>query len=154
MPSSLTYHNRHCQVMGPNCKIFALKRIRLQVEGRAAPRHLYAVHQPCAGLQLCVCSRLQLPLLRCAPVGSCIQPARPETSSPSPSAPDPHINTLVPQGRDAEAAAGFVDEINLLKRLKGKPNIIQLIDAQVFTEEGLVYMVQVRVGWGGFWGGG
>ncbi|GBF89221.1 serine threonine kinase family [Raphidocelis subcapitata] len=63
------------KVMGPNCRIFALKRIRLQ-------------------------------------------------------------------GRDAEAAAGFVDEINLLHSLKGRPNIIQLIDAQVFTEEGLVYMVQ------------
>lgn len=48
------------------------------------------------------------------------------------------------QGRDAEAAAGFIDEINLLNSLKGKPNIIQLVDAQVFTDEGLVYMVQVR----------
>lgn len=48
------------------------------------------------------------------------------------------------QGRDAEAAAGFVDEINLLNLLKGRPNIIQLVDAQVFAEEGLVYMVQVR----------
>ena len=50
------------------------------------------------------------------------------------------------EGRDAEAAAGFVDEINLLSRLKGKANIIQLVDAQVFAEEGLVYMVQVRSG--------
>jgi serine/threonine-protein kinase TTK/MPS1 len=63
------------KVMGPSCKIFALKRIRLQ-------------------------------------------------------------------GRDAEAAAGFIDEIELLQRLKGKPNIIQLVDAQVFADEGLVYMVQ------------
>lgn len=34
------------------------------------------------------------------------------------------------QGRDAEAASGFLDEINLLRRLRGKQNIIQLIDAQ------------------------
>ncbi len=35
------------------------------------------------------------------------------------------------QGRDAEAASGFIDEISLLERLRGKPNIIQLIDAEV-----------------------
>lgn len=52
------------QVMGPSCKIYALKRIRLA-------------------------------------------------------------------GRDAEAASGFIDEINLLQRLRNKPNIIQLIDSQV-----------------------
>lgn len=52
------------QVMGPGCKIYALKRIRLQ-------------------------------------------------------------------GRDPEAAAGFIDEINLLLRLRNKPNIIQLVDSQV-----------------------
>lgn len=34
------------------------------------------------------------------------------------------------QGRDAEAASGFLDEINILRRLRGKANIIQLIDAQ------------------------
>jgi hypothetical protein len=52
------------QVMGPSCKIYALKRIRLA-------------------------------------------------------------------GRDAEAASGFIDEINLLLSLRNKPNIIQLIDSQV-----------------------
>ncbi|WIA28772.1 hypothetical protein OEZ86_011304 [Tetradesmus obliquus] len=45
-------------------------------------------------------------------------------------------------GRDVEAASGFIDEINLLLRLRNKPNIIQLIDSQVFTDEGLIYMVQ------------
>lgn len=35
------------------------------------------------------------------------------------------------QGRDKEAAAGFIDEINLLQRLRGKMNIIQLLDAEV-----------------------
>jgi serine/threonine-protein kinase TTK/MPS1 len=35
------------------------------------------------------------------------------------------------QGRDAEAAAGFVDEITILKRLRGRSNIIQLVDSQV-----------------------
>lgn len=34
-------------------------------------------------------------------------------------------------GRDVEAASGFIDEINLLLRLRNKPNIIQLIDSQV-----------------------
>lgn len=35
------------------------------------------------------------------------------------------------QGRDREAASGFIDEIALLQRLRGKSNIIQLIDAEV-----------------------
>jgi len=34
-------------------------------------------------------------------------------------------------GRDEEAASGFIDEINLLKCLRNKPNIIQLVDSQV-----------------------
>ena len=37
------------------------------------------------------------------------------------------------QGRDHEAAAGFIDEIALLQRLKGHSNIIQLIDAEAST---------------------
>ena len=35
------------------------------------------------------------------------------------------------QGKDSEASKGFVDEITLLQRLRGKQNIIQLIDAEV-----------------------
>lgn len=35
------------------------------------------------------------------------------------------------QGRDEEAAAGFIDEIELLRKLQSKLNIIQLIDAEV-----------------------
>ena len=35
------------------------------------------------------------------------------------------------QGRDREAATGFIDEITLLQRLRGHSNIIQLIDAEV-----------------------
>jgi serine/threonine-protein kinase TTK/MPS1 len=35
------------------------------------------------------------------------------------------------QGRDKEAASGFIDEITLLQRLRGKLNIIQLLDAEV-----------------------
>jgi hypothetical protein len=34
-------------------------------------------------------------------------------------------------GLDTESAQGFVDEIHLLRRLKGKPSIIQLVDAEV-----------------------
>ena len=37
-------------------------------------------------------------------------------------------------GRDSEAAAGFMDEITLLKSLRGRSNIIQLIDAEVGFE--------------------
>jgi len=36
-----------------------------------------------------------------------------------------------PQGRDAEAATGFLDEIKLLNSLAGRSNIIQLIDSEV-----------------------
>ena len=36
------------------------------------------------------------------------------------------------QGRDAEAATGFIDEITLLQALRGKQNIIQLVDAEVW----------------------
>lgn len=35
------------------------------------------------------------------------------------------------QGKDSEASKGFVDEITLLQRLRGKQNIIQLVDAEV-----------------------
>lgn len=35
-------------------------------------------------------------------------------------------------GLDTESAQGFVDEIHLLRRLKGKPSIIQLVDAEVW----------------------
>lgn len=34
-------------------------------------------------------------------------------------------------GHDCEAAQGFADEIQLLRQLQGKENIIQLIDAEV-----------------------
>ena len=44
-------------------------------------------------------------------------------------------------GRDQEAATGFLDEITLLARLKGKSNIIQLIDSEVHKREGIIYMV-------------
>jgi serine/threonine-protein kinase TTK/MPS1 len=44
-------------------------------------------------------------------------------------------------GRDAEAAAGFVDEIGLLTRLRGQPGIVQLVDAEVVPGEGLILMV-------------
>ena len=44
-------------------------------------------------------------------------------------------------GRDEEAATGFLDEITLLARLKGKSNIIQLIDSEVHKRDGIIYMV-------------
>lgn len=42
---------------------------------------------------------------------------------------------FVPQGRDAEAASGFLDEIKLLNCLAGRSNIIQLIDSEVRFEQ-------------------
>jgi len=44
-------------------------------------------------------------------------------------------------GRDSEAASGFLDEITLLTKLRGRSNIIQLIDSEVHRAEGLIYMV-------------
>ena len=41
------------------------------------------------------------------------------------------------QGRDAEAASGFLDEIKLLNSLAGRSNIIQLIDSEVGEGEGV-----------------
>ena len=44
-------------------------------------------------------------------------------------------------GCDAEAASGFLDEITLLTKLRGKSNIIQLIDSEVHKAQNLIYMV-------------
>jgi serine/threonine-protein kinase TTK/MPS1 len=44
-------------------------------------------------------------------------------------------------GCDAEAASGFLDEITLLTKLRGKSNIIQLIDSEVHKVQNLIYMV-------------
>ena len=45
------------------------------------------------------------------------------------------------QGREKETIAGFMDEIRLLQSLRGKENIIQLVDAEVCKTEGLIYVV-------------
>ena len=45
------------------------------------------------------------------------------------------------QGRDAEAATGFIDEITLLQALRGKQNIIQLVDAEVKQPPALRYQM-------------
>ncbi len=37
-----------------------------------------------------------------------------------------------------QAVKGFIDEITLLRQLRGKPNIIQLIDAQVRAPPGMI----------------
>ena len=44
-------------------------------------------------------------------------------------------------GRENETIAGFIDEIKLLKTLRGRDNIIQLIDAEVCMNERLIFMV-------------
>ncbi|GAX81238.1 hypothetical protein CEUSTIGMA_g8670.t1 [Chlamydomonas eustigma] len=43
--------------------------------------------------------------------------------------------------KDPEAIQGFIEEITLLKQLRNTPNIIQLVNAQVFRDQGLIYMV-------------
>ena len=45
------------------------------------------------------------------------------------------------QGREKETIAGFMDEIRLLQGLRGRDNIIQLVDAEVCKAEGLIYVV-------------
>ncbi len=57
-------------------------------------------------------------------------------------------------GRDPEAARGFLDEITLLKRLRNRPNIVQLIDAQVGRRVGGAARGGARrhAGMGGGWG--
>ena len=45
------------------------------------------------------------------------------------------------EGREKEAAAGFMDEITLLNRFKGRHHIIQLVDSQILKDYGLIYMV-------------
>ena len=45
------------------------------------------------------------------------------------------------QGRERETIEGFMDEIRLLQGLRGRDNIIQLVDAEVCKAEGLIYVV-------------
>ena len=45
------------------------------------------------------------------------------------------------QGREREAAMGFKDEITLLKRLKGRHHIVQLIDSDIIADSGVIYMI-------------
>ena len=40
-----------------------------------------------------------------------------------------------------DAIANFLSEIALLERLRGRANIIQLIDSEVIRQEGLIYLV-------------
>ena len=49
-------------------------------------------------------------------------------------------------GLDTESAQGFVDEIHLLRRLKGKPSIIQLVDAEVRRAHSLLPSSSITVG--------
>lgn len=44
-------------------------------------------------------------------------------------------------GCDAEAASGFLDEITLLSKLRGKSNIIQLIDSEFHRQLNMIFMV-------------
>ena len=51
------------------------------------------------------------------------------------------------EGRDAETATGFIDEIRLLTRLRNQPNIIQLVDAEVRFAVQLTHQVKVHEVW-------
>ena len=50
------------------------------------------------------------------------------------------------QGRDAEAATGFIDEITLLQALRGKQNIIQLVDAEARSQRQLTQSARLSGG--------
>lgn len=110
-PSTHTQPSR--QVMAPNRKIFALKRIRLTVRGQPPA---------CCGAGLSGACRGWAAAAGVARVGAGVR--MPQPSRPPPLAPHE-------QGRDAEAASGFLDEISLLNSLTGWSNIIQLIDSEV-----------------------
>jgi serine/threonine-protein kinase TTK/MPS1 len=45
------------------------------------------------------------------------------------------------QGKQKETVDGFIDEIKLLKKLRGKDNIVQIVDAEVCQREGLILVV-------------
>ena len=44
-------------------------------------------------------------------------------------------------GCERDTVSGFEDEIRLLTRLKGRGNIVQLIDFEVIRAEGVIYML-------------
>eukprot|EP00959_Pyramimonas_sp_CCMP1952_P033437 701949-Pyramimonas_sp.AAC.1 len=45
------------------------------------------------------------------------------------------------QGCERDAVSGFEDEIRLLTRLRGRHNIVQLMDFEVIRHDGIIYMV-------------
>lgn len=116
------------KVMAPNRKIFALKRIRLQV---GAGGHAWACGWDGGGLGLGK-NKAAAHGIPGSPMWS--PPALPSPTAPQsilPHTPPRPAPTCAPQGRDAEAASGFLDEIRLLNSLAGRSNIIQLIDSEV-----------------------
>jgi serine/threonine-protein kinase TTK/MPS1 len=51
------------------------------------------------------------------------------------------LKRIKTQGREKETIDGFMDEIRLLQGLRGRDNIIQLIDAESCRSEGLIYVL-------------
>mgnify|MGYP001807285050 CR=1 FL=1 len=104
------------QVLGLNRAIYALKRVRFQnkdQEVRLKRLHCELHRVACRSLN-CVCMRL------------------PVLWSNRTSLLKHHAVTDIRYKRhNSQAVKGFIDEIGLLRTLRGKPNIIQLIDAQV-----------------------
>jgi hypothetical protein len=133
--------------MAPNRKIFALKRIRLQARGcsgccgllRAAALLVGAPavrgwrSKPSQGRAWHSAAKKRANLCRCFFLSSCFPKGITlcvrlagfvlfDVRS---------LMCVSMQGRDAEAASGFLDEIRLLNSLAGRSNIIQLIDSEV-----------------------
>lgn len=130
------------KVMAPNRKIFALKRIRLQV-GRA-----WGVNSSC--WLLLIQSAVERRLMRATSAGIRDQSGCLDLQQMQPARARAHLCALPTskQGRDAEAATGFLDEIKLLNSLAGRSNIIQLIDSEASGAERacLVMAVHFLVG--------
>ena len=51
------------------------------------------------------------------------------------------LKRIRPQRMNRKTLSIFQNEINLMVKLKGKPNIIQLIDAEINMEKKCIYMV-------------
>lgn len=105
---------RRCppQVLGLNRGIYALKRVRFHNKDQeVGVREL-----PASPEQYSTLVKLRFAAVMCAPLLS---------------AEFAELSALLPGVPTTQAVKGFIDEITLLRQLRGKPNIIQLIDAQV-----------------------
>ncbi len=106
------------QVLGLNRTIYALKRVRFQNKDQevrlgSTARLAHGAHPPHSAPSGCGMLR-QPRALSCRDRSGSILPIVP----------------AAPVRAAQQAVKGFIDEISLLRQLRGKSNIIQLIDAQ------------------------